>query len=490
MKVRDHRLTTDEGEGLPFRKSPNVGSVITPNLLVMHFTAGSTAAGSIDWLCNPESKVSAHVMVARDGTVTQLVAFNRKANHAGRSEWGGRRWCNGFAIGIEMDNAGKLERKRGAWVSSFGKKYPAEEVLTATHKNEDAPAGWHRFTPEQLRSAREVAIAIVRDLGITTIVGHEDISPGRKNDPGPAFPMDAFRKDVLARAAVKSSEVPSLTAPEEVMVRPATGVDYVVLRKTHLRHNPSSRSKKLAVLAEGMKVRQLPQEWWFVEVVTKSGGRPKQGWVPLVELRRIGLVEVTEVEVPEPTKRADGVPADRRVIIALKIVDFEARRDSKKRIAVYSLPSGDGGGSYEIAGINQRYHPQEAARLRELINGGRQDEAEKLAAEYIAAYTDVVSKWTSVGCVEAYLRDCAFNRGPGGAAKILQIALGVEPDGQIGPITREALAKAEENPEQLLEELRAARETYELRVAGRRPKFWNGLVNRWNNALEFARTVA
>ena len=81
-------------------------------------------------------------------------------------------------------------------------------------------------------------------------------------------------------------------------------------------------------------------------------------------------------------------------------------------LRVYILPAGDGGGRYEVAGINDRYHPQEAARLRELIDAARFDEAEDYAAEAIADYTDVVSKWTSVPEIEAYLRDSAFNRGP------------------------------------------------------------------------------
>jgi len=53
----------------------------------------------------------------------------------------------------------------------------------------------------------------------------------------------------------------------------------------------------------------------------------------------------------------------------------------------------------------------------------------------IAEYTDVVSKWTAAPGIEAYLRDCILNRGPGGAAKILQMALGVKVDGGVGPET-------------------------------------------------------
>jgi hypothetical protein len=175
-----------------------------------------------------------------------------------------------------------------------------------------------------------------------------------------------------------------------------------------------------------------------------------------------------------------------RLKIAASILNFEARRDNLGRLKVYNLPAGDGGGKYEVAGINERFHPVEAAHLRNLIENGDFNEAERYAGEYIASYTDAADRWTSHTSVESYLRDCVFNRGPGGAAKIYQIALGVKVDGGIGPIS---LGEAEKvDPVGFLPQLRDARERYEREWVGRdeRSIFWKGLVNRWNNALTFA----
>ena len=78
------------------------------------------------------------------------------------------------------------------------------------------------------------------------------------------------------------------------------------------------------------------------------------------------------------------------------------------------------------------------------------------------------------------LRDSAFNRGPTGAVKILQDALGLPADGIAGPKTKEALYEAEQNPEQMLGDLRASRERYERRTRDESSKFWAGLSNRWD----------
>ncbi len=178
---------------------------------------------------------------------------------------------------------------------------------------------------------------------------------------------------------------------------------------------------------------------------------------------------------------------EQRRMMAGAIVDFEARRDNKGRISIYKLPPGDGGGTYEIAGINDKYHPEECAALAALINSGQHAKAEALAGDYIASYTDVVVSWSAIPAVESYLRDTCFNRGPSGAARIFQIALGVKEDGLIGAVTRAAAEAASVNPHGLLNRLRSSRESYERRKRDESSPFWKGLLNRWNKALEFSK---
>lgn len=174
---------------------------------------------------------------------------------------------------------------------------------------------------------------------------------------------------------------------------------------------------------------------------------------------------------------------------ARRIVDYEARRDGQGHLKVYRLPAGDGGGEREVAGINDRYHPEVLNRIEHLLAEGKFSEAEDAAAQHIMRYTDPVAMLSEVPAVQFALRDMAFNRGPTGAVKILQDALALPTDGIAGPKTREALLQAEKRPEQLLHDLRSARERYERRSRDESSPFWKGLSTRWDRQLADSRAM-
>jgi N-acetylmuramoyl-L-alanine amidase len=464
MKVdSNYRLIGEGGNPVQDKETPNKGGTLDPQFLIMHFTAARSAASAIDWLLNPASSASAHLVIARDGTITQLAPFNRVTWHAGKSSWGELSGLNKYSIGIELDNAGKMERKNGKWTAWFGATYPETEVHEAKHKNDGESAGWHIFTEVQLEVAAQVAATLVQHYELRDILGHDDIAPGRKNDPGPAFPMESFKSVGEGRAA---DEDDFFVTTDNLSIRTGPGTQ-----------NPTVIAK---ALPPGTLVVPLAREgkWWKVDVEdTVDGTMDLQGWVHSGWLKPW-------------IKPAGTTTMDMRLRMGLQIVNFEARRDAQGRIAVYKIPSGDGGGAFEIAGINDRYHSEKAWELRTLIENGRYDEAERAAAEHIAGYTDRVDPWAENPGIEFYLRDSAFNRGPGGAARILQLAVGVKPDGAVGKLTREAAAKAEqEDPKRMMLALRAAREQYEITFIGKREKFWKGLTNRWNKALTFAQSI-
>jgi len=120
-------------------------------------------------------RVSSHVLVARDGSLTQYVPFHRRAWHAGQSHWRGRGACNDFSIGIELEG---LDDE-----SYDDRQYEALCALIAALQ-EAYPAladGW--------------------------IAGHSDIAPGRKTDPGPAFDWRRLERDLRAGGARFRREV-------------------------------------------------------------------------------------------------------------------------------------------------------------------------------------------------------------------------------------------------------------------------------------------
>lgn len=182
-------------------------------------------------------------------------------------------------------------------------------------------------------------------------------------------------------------------------------------------------------------------------------------------------------------------PTD-RLRMAREIFKSEVRRDKGGHISVYVLPPDDGGGQYEVAGLNEKYNKEVVDHLVNLIRVGEYDEAETLATEAIAQDTDNAAKLTDIPSVEFYLRDCWFNRGERGAKRIFQRALGVTDDGVIGVQTLDAKRQAEKDPEDLLVALRVSRQEYEMGVVGYRSNFWRGLVNRWDHSLEVARTFS
>jgi N-acetylmuramoyl-L-alanine amidase len=192
MKIVDHKL-----EGCWKGQSPNVGGALNkPTLLVMHFTAsgGEGPEGDRNFFLSAAAKASAHIIVGRNGVIEQVVPFNVKAWHAGKSVWRGVPNCNDFSIGIEVDNWGAVTRTEdGKFRSWTSEVVPPDRVAKMTHKNDTAPRYWETYNEKQLLALTEATRAILDAYpSIREIVGHDDIAPKRKVDPGPAFPMSRF----------------------------------------------------------------------------------------------------------------------------------------------------------------------------------------------------------------------------------------------------------------------------------------------------------
>lgn len=201
--IKNHILFKD-GNEVKQRPTPNRGGIIKPSILVMHFTGADNAAGSINWLCDPRSKVSAHLVLDQKGEVTQLAPFNRACWHAGKSRWGNVTAINSNSIGIEMANCGPLKKMAdGTYRAELAKKtFQPSEVVVAGHKNNPKVViGWDDYPAAQVQASIAIMAAIVAQYGIkeSNVVGHDDIAPGRKVDPGPAYPMARVKSAAFGR---------------------------------------------------------------------------------------------------------------------------------------------------------------------------------------------------------------------------------------------------------------------------------------------------
>jgi N-acetylmuramoyl-L-alanine amidase len=267
MIIDQNLLKQDDGQPIPFKKSPNVGGLMQPEYLVIHYTEGSSPTGAIAWLTNPRSQVSAHLVIGRDGSITQLVPFNQVAWHAGASQWDGRIGLNEYSIGIELDNAGRLLPHGNSWLSPFGQEYEPDEVIQAAHKYDRTQTlyGWQIYPPAQMTVLLDVSLLLFEQYKLLDVVGHDDIAPGRKWDPGPAFPMDSLRAQL---AGYEDTQPPR----------------YETTLNLPIRSGPGSINKTIisTPLPTGTQVERLKYDgnWFFVHVLHPVNGIPDlEGWV-------------------------------------------------------------------------------------------------------------------------------------------------------------------------------------------------------------------
>lgn len=214
MRLENHRIT-----GIPFHAARHYGGIITPTIVVLHDTASRLEAGNAArYLQNNEAKVSVHFVIERDGSIEQQVETNRRANHAGASSFHGRSGCNDFSVGIEIVNPGRMDpvptlpdHGRAWWGETIGS---AQAVSTT----QNGSGVWLPYTEAQITAVILLLEALFAGIPtLTDITTHWYVSPGRKVDTNPLFPLEAIRAKVLGRddpadLAARNASDPSPTA--------------------------------------------------------------------------------------------------------------------------------------------------------------------------------------------------------------------------------------------------------------------------------------
>ncbi|WP_462319071.1 N-acetylmuramoyl-L-alanine amidase [Marinilabilia sp.] len=278
MEISNHKLKCKNGDfSVSYEESPNCSGPFAnelPDTIVIHYTAGSSLSSSVNWLTNPQAKASAHLVIGKSGEIVQLVPFNIKAWHAGRSIWKGRQGLNHFSIGIELDNAGMLEKRADGFYTCFGKRIDNSQVVLAPHKNGREEKAWEAFTEKQIDAVEKICLILKEEYPITEIVGHDDIAPKRKTDPGPAFPLQNLRNNVLIGRADNHED----EASEQRLSAGIVSADYLNIRSSpdgnsSLVSEPLPKGTKLAVIEEKagwLRVKVILEGWvskkWVKEI--------------------------------------------------------------------------------------------------------------------------------------------------------------------------------------------------------------------------------
>lgn len=228
MYTIKNNLLFKDGKQVPYVVTPNKSKgTMKPEYLIQHYTAAANAAGTISWFKNKDAQASAHLLIDRDGKVTQFGAFNEILWHAGKSSWKSYTSMNSHSIGIELVNMGRSNVAKDGYVK-------------LKHKNEATAIYWQTYPEAQIKECKEISDCLVNHYKLLDVLGHEDIAPGRKSDPGPAFPWDKIKTPTVTK-----------------LVSKFTTADL------NVRLGPSTEHKAVTVLKKGTEVNILDTvgEW-------------------------------------------------------------------------------------------------------------------------------------------------------------------------------------------------------------------------------------
>lgn len=270
LSISNGTLRSD-GTAVEQIASPYLGGKFakTPKIVVMHFTGGSSARSSAEWFRSPQNPgSSAHVVIDRDGSIIQCVPFTKIAWHAGKSRWRDLIGLNRHSLGIEMANWGSLKSAGDGWATPGGRRI--DQPFVGRHRNgnpggQPGAIGWEPYSDAQFDSAAALVRALMTSYQVNEIVGHDDIAPTRKWDPGPAFDMLRFRTACLGGREDNGDNL--------VKVAAAGGL--------HLRSGPAISFASLQLLAKGTLLEPMGSEGRWIEVNVRGAGgaATATGWV-------------------------------------------------------------------------------------------------------------------------------------------------------------------------------------------------------------------
>ncbi|MEL7145833.1 MAG: N-acetylmuramoyl-L-alanine amidase [Bacteroidota bacterium] len=138
-----------------------------------------------------------HVLIDRDGLVTQFIPFNEQIPVAIAGSWEGIKNLASRSIILTFVNHGRLQKQGENFVSTEEVSVEKTDVFTGIHQNEESLSYWQKFTDSQVTIAEKIIRCLTSAYQVKYILGYEEVCPGLQTDPGPAFPLEIMRRKVI-----------------------------------------------------------------------------------------------------------------------------------------------------------------------------------------------------------------------------------------------------------------------------------------------------
>jgi len=269
FSIKNHRLIGP----VTYHNTKKTSGEITPKFLVIHYTAGSSFQNDVATLSTSSVQASCHLVIGPKGEVAQIGKLNANLWHAGKSSWRGYTNLNSYSIGIEVscpgpvemiDDQGNIATIKYWWGKTA--TVPKNTLVYAPPRNGGKAQWWVQFTPEQIEKVIDIGLLLMHHYGLQEAVGHDQIAPDRKIDPGPCCPQNVF--DILNGRVTNDAFDP---ATPTLGMATVANTNYEGL---NFRDAPNGRVTGL--LPDGTVVEVLREDGNWAQVRTPAG---YVGWV-------------------------------------------------------------------------------------------------------------------------------------------------------------------------------------------------------------------
>jgi len=213
-----------------------------------------------------ETTSPAHVLIDRDGLVTQFIPFNKQTGHHLGGSWEGIKDLTSRSIIMVFENHGRLEKQADHFISNQGVKIETTDVFTGIHQNEESLSYWQKFTENQVLIAEKIIRCLTSAYQVKYILGYEEVCPGLQTDPGPAFPLEIMRRKIM-KEDIKEQ-------PEDFNIRNiARQVDLSAIVGDEQVDDEERKEAKI------VNIRRKSGGWYKVNI--DLGGFIKEEWISI-----------------------------------------------------------------------------------------------------------------------------------------------------------------------------------------------------------------